>query len=125
MTTITMCPKCDSSNHMSWNGDYAVCLQCGYEDYNNPIPRPSPKAKGLRYLAHYIGQYTPFKGLEVPIRVKGHSTRHSSLILEITCPWCSTIMNPLTTKDNSDKYRCPAGHNVTIFNRKDGTLEWD
>ena len=83
MTTITMCPKCDSSNHMSWNGDYAVCLQCGYEDYNNPIPRPSPKAKGLRYLAHYIGQYTPFKGLEVPIRVKGHATTRPSAVARL------------------------------------------
>ena len=120
-----MCPKCDSSNHMSWNGDYAVCLQCGDEDYNNTIARPTPKPKGLRYLPHYIGQYTPFTGLEVPIRVKGHSTRHSSLILEITCPWCTVIMDPLTTKDNADKYRCITGHTVTIRNRDDGTLEWD
>lgn len=120
-----MCPKCHSSNHMSRNGDYAVCLQCGYEDYNNPIPRPSPKAKGLRYLARYTGNFNPFKRIEVPIRVRGHSTRRSSLILEITCPWCITIMRPLTTRDNSDKYRCVSGHAVTIRNRKDGTLEWD
>ena len=123
------CPKC--SARLTVTFDEAECLSCGFVDYEYSAPQivqetNSIISTGTRYVLRYIGEFPTLS--EVVTHVKVYRVRNRA-VFGVRCPFCGSGMSQSSLSGKrreirEERYKCTAGHRVSLCPNPDGVLGW-
>ena len=123
------CPKC--SARLTINFDESECLSCGFVDYEYFSPRTIQErnsiiSTGTRYVLRYIGEFPALT--EVVTHVKVYRVRNRA-VFGVRCPFCGSGMSQSSLSGKrreirEERYKCTAGHRVSLCPNLEGVLGW-
>ena len=125
-----LCPRCDASLVSTYYEPQ--CLQCGYVDYSYSPPtqigRKNLLSSSTRYVFRYIGDFPKFAETLAHVQVRRLRNR---IVFGVTCPFCKddvdmepTSLSGRRKQIREERYRCRAGHRVSLIPRRDGSMGW-
>ena len=119
------CPHCGGG--VSLRDAYPTCINCGWEDYNNPIEddRPQRNNDTAQITLRYTGNLERWKTTTILATPRGGGKPGFSL----DCPFCGANIPRGRPQAPSRKrkvvarysyYGCEKGHAVHVLETKDG-----
>ena len=140
VTESAFCKKCHSKDLSKDVDGFPVCIQCGWANYDLPIPKaPTPSFIHLRassFYVPYIGHTWKLKGLKLQVWVRDgnmYTNEYGTLKYEAECAFCEVeYRGELDTRikiRKSDKFlrylRCNRGHKIRfIETKKEEIIGW-
>lgn len=123
------CVRCSSRMLMGY--DEPQCLNCGYADYSyNPTPKldseKSIVSTATRFVVRYSGDSPAFDETLAHVRVIRIRNR---VAYAVRCPFCDKGMDQSSLSGKrpdvrEQRYKCSAGHRVSLIPAKNGMLRW-
>lgn len=124
------CPKCSTKLTISF--EEAECISCGFVDYEYSAPAKVVQEKkniisnGTRYVLRYIGEFPAL--MEVLTHVKVYRVRNRA-VFGVRCPFCGSGMSQSSLSGKrreirEERYKCTAGHRVSLCPSTEGILGW-
>ena len=123
------CPRCAA--YLWFSYDEPHCLLCGFVDYRNGSAYSRKRAKsmagtGSRSVVRYVGSSRSLakKLIYVQLqRLRNHT------VYAVDCPFCDTPMTQSSMsrkrkKPREVRYRCEAGHRISLTSVEDDNLGW-
>ena len=111
--------------------DEAECLSCGFVDYEYSAPHTIQETNsiistGTRYVLRYIGEFPTLS--DVVTHVKVYRVRNRA-VFGVSCPFCGSGMSQSSLSGKrreirEERYKCTAGHRVSLCPNPDGVLGW-
>ena len=99
VTESAFCKKCHSKDLSKDVDGFPVCIQCGWANYDLPIPKaPTPSFIHLRassFYVPYIGHTWKLKGLKLQVWVRDGTCTQTNMERS------STKLNVLSVKSNT------------------------
>lgn len=128
----TTCPRCQAQ--LSANYDEAICMQCGYVDYNYTdqskpsTGRGSLLSSGTRSIIRYMGEFHSLDATLIDAKLIRAGNR---AVYAIICPFCDTprpmILSSFSNRRKrvwEDHYKCGIGHRVSLASGQRGIIGW-
>ena len=124
------CPRCQTLMQMGY--DEPQCLNCGYADYSftrsisPPWERRSIISAATRYVVRYVGDFPSLNERLTHVRLVRVRNR---AVYAVKCPFCNDPMDQSSLSGKrpemrEQRYKCAAGHRVSLVPRKNGMLGW-
>ena len=124
-----ICPRCNSQLRVNYYEP--ECLQCGFVDYDyTPAfvikKKKSIVSNGTHYVLRYVGDFPSLANTLTHVRLERLRNR---VIYGVSCPFCNNemIQSSLSGKRREvreERYKCEAGHRVSLTPNKNGSLGW-
>ena len=128
-TVDLVCPRCEAPLRINY--DEPQCLQCGYVDYTYVPPNAHKRtrslmSKGTQYVLRYTGSSEVLS--ETLTHVQLRRFRNRAIYL-VSCPFCHQEMmqSSLSGKRREvreERYKCEAGHRISLLPSRNGSLGW-
>ena len=121
------CPRCSTRLRIGYFEP--ECLRCGYVDYKY---RPRIKTKqslissATRYVLRYVGDFPGLAETLTHIKLKRVRNR---VVYRVDCPFCGSPMDQTSLSGKrrevrEERYKCMAGHRVSLTPGRNGGLGW-
>ena len=124
-----VCPRCEAPLWITY--EEPECLQCGYQDYRYAAPATYASKKSIissatRYIIRYVGTFPALTDLTAHVHVE---RVRNFVVHDVKCPFCDKQMIRSSISRNrkgvrQGRYKCDAGHRVSLTPDKDGGLGW-
>ena len=128
----TSCPRCHAQ--LSVKYDEALCMQCGYVDYDctpqadSSTRQESLLSSGTRSVLRYVGEFRSLAAKLIHVKLIRVGNR---VVYAIICPFCDgprpMIQSSLSSKRKrvwEERYKCVVGHRVSLTSGQSGALGW-
>jgi len=121
------CPRCSTRLRIGYFEP--ECLRCGYVDYTyrpRTTARKSLISSGTRYVLRYVGDFSGLADTLTHIRLKRVRNR---VDYGVDCPFCGSSMDQTSLSGKrrevrEERYKCGAGHRVSLTPGRNGGLGW-
>lgn len=121
------CPRCSTKLRIGYFEP--ECLRCGYVDYKYRPRNPARKSlisSGTRYVLRYVGDFSGLADTLTHIRLKRVRNR---VVYSVDCPFCGSSMDQTSLSGKrrevrEERYKCAAGHRVSLTPGGNGGLGW-
>jgi predicted RNA-binding Zn-ribbon protein involved in translation (DUF1610 family) len=123
-----LCPRCGT--FLIRGDSYLTCPSCGFEDYGS---YQSPRRDPLRLFSatawklRYVGSYPAMKDVVVSASFERRGV-HAVAIMPF-CPHCGgkmaeSSLSGMRRDSQESRYKCKAGHRISLVNNKEGVYGW-
>ena len=108
------CPRC--SGVMTFDGEYPLCVHCGYENYSYEAPGPNAHAFSRSFSVPYAGRRDTYRGVVVSVVPSGVSPTGIRNTVIRECPLeCALPMTLIGEPEAGRRhYECPRKHVVEL-----------
>ena len=124
---LLACPRCDAQLRRGYFEP--ECLRCGYVDYRHTAPIGSTKSiisSGTRYVLRYVGEFSGLCDVLTHVQLLRIRNR---VAYDVNCPFCGVLMTQTSLSGKrrevrEERYKCDAGHRVSLTPSRNGGLGW-
>jgi len=125
------CPRCGSRLSQNYITEPPLCVTCGWEYYDYPLPKHTRQRNtlmdGVSSLLRYIGFAKPLMDITMTVHVKRDPLLQAGVGIVVSCPYDGKEMKAIP-KSNRGRaryeraYRCGREHRVILMNSSNGEL---